>query len=72
MQGNVDMQDLGSLRAAMKAMETQLAELKAQREAAEAEQVPMLPFACSRAVLACFQSQCPAAVRHADICWTCT
>ena len=36
---DVDMQDVGSMRSAMKAMEMQLAQLKAQREAAEAEQV---------------------------------
>ncbi|KAK9788001.1 hypothetical protein WJX73_005694 [Symbiochloris irregularis] len=36
--GDVDMQDLASMRAAMKAMEAQLAEIRSQREVAEAEQ----------------------------------
>ena len=46
---DVDMQDLGSMRAAMLAMERQLAELKAQREAAEAEQVrTLLAYQTSR------------------------
>lgn len=43
-QGDVDMQDLASMRAAMKAMEAQLAEIRSQREVVEAEQVSRCPL----------------------------